>query len=139
MLEKEVWTDEDFDIMGWHDSRLYSFSMPNEKFEFALDIDYIFKWEKSGDQYLGFWVSASDIVFHNVSDFRIEIDQGQALLCFIMDLTRKNSRLSPNGKCTLWDYEIELDTGAISFTSTGFIQRLKHQPILSETQSLDNR
>ena len=43
-LEKAVWTDGDFEAMGWHDARLYSFLTLPDTFELAFDIDYIVQW-----------------------------------------------------------------------------------------------
>lgn len=42
-LEKYLWTEEDFNQMGWHDSNIYAIAF-GENFEFKLDIDYIFQW-----------------------------------------------------------------------------------------------
>ena len=43
-LEKDTWSDTDFDVMGWHDARIYAFAFIPEEYEYRLDIDYIFKW-----------------------------------------------------------------------------------------------
>ena len=42
-LEKSVWTDHDFEDMGWHDCKLFAISF-GDNFQLLLDIDYIFKW-----------------------------------------------------------------------------------------------
>ena len=137
MKVRECWLDSDFADMGWHDSRLYAVVLPDEEFKLTLDIDYIFKWEKSSDSVTGFWVSPCDLIFSNVSNFKVEIDFGNTNLLFISDIKRTNERLTPNGKYTEWDYEIECDNGLISFSATGFEQRVRKQPVLSESQDLD--
>ena len=47
-LEKKIWTEVDFQIMGWHDSPIYGLSFQSEpsthSSELILDIDYIFQW-----------------------------------------------------------------------------------------------
>ena len=43
-LEKAVWTDDDFSLMGWHDATVYAAATLPESFELVLDIDYILKW-----------------------------------------------------------------------------------------------
>ncbi|OWV67778.1 hypothetical protein ATY76_12640 [Rhizobium sp. R339] len=139
MIEKEIWTTEDFDVMGWHDCRLYSVSLPNENFEFKIDIDYIFKWERRGDLFTGFWVSECDLTFHNVSDFKIAIEPENTIPTIISDITRENMRPTPNGDFFVWDYEIKFDKGVIRFSATGFTQKLRSQPVFSETQDLNNR
>ena len=125
--------------MGWHDCRLYSVSLPNENFEFKIDIDYIFKWERRGDLFIGFWVSECDLSFHHVSDFKIAIEPENTFPTIIADITRKNTRSTPIGDLFVWDYEIKLDNGVIRFSATGFTQKLRSQPILSETQDLKIR
>ncbi len=47
ILEKSIWTDLDFENMGWHDSRIHSVAF-GENFELIFDIDYIFKWLSVG-------------------------------------------------------------------------------------------
>ncbi|QWW68956.1 hypothetical protein [Rhizobium sp. WYJ-E13] len=139
MVEKEIWTNEDFDVMGWHDCRLYSISLPNESFDLKIDIDYIFKWEKRGDRFFGFWVSECDLTFHQVFDFKITIEPENTTPTIISDITRKNVRPTPSGELFVWDYEIELDKGVICFSATGFTQKLRSQPVFSESQNLCNR
>jgi len=46
---------------------------------------------------------------------------------------------SPNGKIMLWDYQIELDVGDLSFTATGFTQTVRKPPIFSTSQALGER
>ncbi|ANL27284.1 hypothetical protein AMC90_CH01425 [Rhizobium phaseoli] len=139
MIEKEIWTAEDFDAMGWHDCRLYSVSLPNENFEFRIDIDYIFKWERQGDLFTGFWVSECDLTFHHVSDFKIAIEPENTIPTIISDIMRENARPTHSGELSLWDYEIRLDKGVISFSATGFTQKLRSQPVFSDTQDLNSR
>jgi len=135
MQVKDIWEDSDFESMGWHDARLYSISFPDDEFRFNLSIDYIFQWDKEGDHFK-FWVSPCDMTFENVSNFKANVDFRDTMLIFISDLKRSNPRLSPNGKMTIWDYVIECDNGEISFSATGFEQKVKAQPVLSETQDL---
>ena len=137
MKVKELWSDSDFEKMGWHDNRLYAISFPNEDFKLTLDIDYIFKWDRSIGNELKFWVSPCDLVFENVSELKIETDLKDSLLLFISDIKRSNPRLSPNQNVTIWDYVIECDNGLLSFSVTGFKQLVRAQPILSETQDLN--
>ncbi len=136
MKVRERWFDSDFSDMGWHDARLYAVALPDEDFKLTLDIDYIFKWEKLYDSVTGFWVSPCDLIFGNVSSFKVSIDFGDTNLLFISDIQRKNKRLTPNGKYSEWDYQIQCDNGLISFSATGFEQRVRKQPVLSKTQDL---
>lgn len=132
MKVKEVWTDLEFEEMGWHDSRIYSLSLPTEQFLFKLDIDYIFKWVEDGSGGFNFWVSPCDLVFENVFNFKVEIDFRDTHLLYISNIERSNPRLSQNGKMKIWDYLIEADNGNISFSSSGYKQRVRDQPVFSE-------
>jgi hypothetical protein len=73
-LEKWLWTEIDFEIMGWHDCHIYAIAFVSEKFEIAFDIDYIFEWvyPKPNEKYFSFWVSSATLVFENA--YNIEFD-----------------------------------------------------------------
>ena len=43
-LEKSAWTSDDFAVMGWHDSRVWTMVASEEDFEFVVDLDSIFRW-----------------------------------------------------------------------------------------------
>ena len=43
-LEKTVWSEHDFETMGWHDATIWAMVADTEKYEYAIDLDYIFKW-----------------------------------------------------------------------------------------------
>jgi hypothetical protein len=133
---KAEWTNDDFTAMSWHDSRIYSMSFPNEKLEFSIDIDYIFKWEKVEAQNR-FWVSPCHIKFEDVLNLKINVDFQNSVGIDILSIKRENDRLSPNGRMIIWDFEIETDKGTISFQSTGYVQIVLSQPILSISQDLN--
>ena len=84
-------------------------------------------------------MSECALTFRNVSDFKIAIEPENTILTIISDITRKNMRATSSGKLFLWDYKVELDKGTICFSATGFTQKLRSQPILSEPQDLNNR
>ncbi len=64
-LEKSVWTEQDYEVMGWHDCRLWAMVADIDAFEFSLDLDYIFKWVQPGpgETYFKFWVCPVTMVF----------------------------------------------------------------------------
>ncbi|MGO4622608.1 hypothetical protein AB4Z34_16890 [Ensifer sp. 2YAB10] len=92
MVIKAIWTDVDFNDMGWHDCRLYGIKLLDEGFNLSLDIDYMFRWPE-----LGFGVSPCVLKFFNVFDLKIDLDYDRNLLCFISDINRLEAR-SPNGR-----------------------------------------
>ena len=69
-LEKEVWSEKNFSSMGWHDASIWSMVCSSEKFEYLLDLDYIFKWvdPKEGETSFEFWVAPVTMVFENAFD-----------------------------------------------------------------------
>lgn len=137
MQVKDIWTDVDFEEMGWHDSYIYNISFPDENQKLILDIDYIFKWvlDERSNLY-NFWVSPSKLTFLDVLDLRIDLDFQNTVGLDIQDINRSNPRLYPNGKDIKWDYLILTDNGSISFESSGYIQNIIKQPMLSTSQIL---
>ena len=50
-LEKPVWTQDDFEKMGWHDAKVWGMLANTEEYELLFDLDYIFKWvHPTGDE-----------------------------------------------------------------------------------------
>ncbi|WP_295231451.1 hypothetical protein [uncultured Chryseobacterium sp.] len=134
MEVKNIWTDIDFEEMGWHDSHIYSILFPDERLKLVLDIDYIFKWvlnEETG--FYNFWVSPCSLIFMDVLNLKIDINFENSIGLNIEDINRSNPRLSANGEVTLWDYSISTDIGAITFKSSGYKQQVKQQPVYSSS------
>ena len=137
MEVKNTWTDDDFSEMGWHDNYIHSIIFPGNDYTMTFDIDYIFKWELVKEKNLyNFWISPVLLMFKNVSNLKIDIDFENSIGLDIVELKRVNSRPSPNGKLTIQDYIINTDKGLITFESTGFVQKVKKQPIFTSSQWL---
>ncbi len=138
MNVKEIWTEKDFEEMGWHDSHIHAISFPNEDLEFSLDIDYLFEWVLDENSNINtFWVAPCILSFLNVLNLKIEIDFQNTIGLDIADINRFNPRTSPNGKTTLWDFEILTDKGYIKFESSGYKQVVKKQPVIGQNLVLD--
>lgn len=47
-LEKKIWTEADFPIMGWHDATVYGMLFQSDTSalsnQLLFDLDYIFQW-----------------------------------------------------------------------------------------------
>lgn len=86
-LEKSIWTEADFENMGWHDATIYGLTFEktdsNWTGDLLLDIDYIFKWVPNclPENSFNFWVSPCTLIFKeafkldiniNTHDFSIE-------------------------------------------------------------------
>lgn len=137
MKVKENWTVDDYKEMSWHDSHVYSLFFPSENLEFSLDIDYLFKWVLNKETNLySFWVSPCLLTFYDVLNLKVSLDFKDTCGLDIQDIKYAGSRLSPNGKVNILNYEIITDKGVISFDSTGFIQKIKEQPVFIQSQEL---
>ena len=136
-LEKKIWTDQDFDIMGWHDCRLWALLGIIESFEFVLDLDYIFKWEdpSPGETNFKFWVSPVTMVFENAHDVKIDIESQQGLIQ-IDNLFKSEERKL--GKSDLFDYLYQFicQEGDVTFRSTGYKMYVRQPPQLIQRQYL---
>jgi hypothetical protein len=136
-LDKSIWTEDDFENMGWHDCFIYAFSF-GDNYQFLLDIDYIFKWVEAGKKYK-FWLSPCTLVFENTYDIVIDIESSSGGL-HIDEIIRENPQKPKNAdfikKETEFDWIIETQQGSISFKSFGFKQYVRQTPKLLNSQSL---
>ncbi len=139
-LEKQVWDNGDFSIMGWHDTTIWSMFANTNDFEFILDLDYIFKWvhpkEEEKDRRFKFWVSPVTMVFINAHDVKININSPQGNIC-IDTLYRENPQLTPNGKLTEYTYKFECNQGEILITATDFKMFVRKKPELLQGQDFE--
>lgn len=137
-LEKEIWSEADFKVMGWHDASIWSMVSNATQFEYLLDLDYIFKWvhPKENETYFKFWVAPVTMVFENAFDVKIDIESQQGLI-EVADLHMENPELTPNGKFTSHTYRFECQEGEITVNATGFKMYVRQKPKLIQGQSFD--
>lgn len=136
-VEKSVWTDADFDQMGWHDNRIHAIAIepdPPWPGRVLIDLDYIVKWVQPTESSFNFWISPATLVFDHASDLVVET----------IDLTRwgfdlemiEIRRDGPDEHGTfLWSV-----VGDVSFRlrSRGFTQYLRRPPVLIDSQRLSS-
>lgn len=138
MNEKELWTEADFEEMGWHDSQIYSIHPPGSDLVLKLDIDYIFRWELNQEtNRFAFWVSPCSLCFENVVVLKVDLLFDKVVGIYIDEIVRSNPELSASGELTFWQYIIRTDRGDITFESSGYRQIVHQQPVFSESQSLE--
>ena len=141
-LEKWVWTEQDFDIMGWHDSHIYSIAFKPDSREFVMDIDYIFKWVHPvyPDNCFSFWVAPATLVFENAHTLYIEIDSYNCD-AEIDSVQRSNPQKPINtdliDKETEWTWVFDLQEGEISIKSVGYKQYIRRAPTFGTSQVLE--
>ena len=143
-LEKWIWTEADFDVMGWHDSEIHATAFFPEDFELIFDIDYIFEWidPQPNETCFKFWVAPATLVFKNVHDVEFDIDSYNGKL--EIDNIRKEGESSPInaefiGKASEWLWTIECQEGEIRFRSVGYEQFTRAAPELTQSQTLDRK
>jgi hypothetical protein len=77
-LEKAVWTDADFAVMGWHDATVHAigFGEDHDRALLMLDLDYIVRWidPQPPHEYFTFFVAPATLVFENVSHFVADME-----------------------------------------------------------------
>ncbi|HEX3314722.1 MAG TPA: hypothetical protein VHR72_07500 [Gemmataceae bacterium] len=140
-LEKPVWTDADYEQMGWHDAHVHAMAFRPELFEFWLDLDYIFQWvHPEGDEkYFRFWVAPVTLVFTNVRDLAFDIesyDGGLSVQSFGRSEPTKPRNADYIPQQTEWFWRLECNEGEITLRSVGYSQFTRHPPVLLQAQQL---
>lgn len=141
-IEKYIWTEDDFDAMGWHDATLYAVGFLPEKYQLMLDIDYIFKWVEpdKGGTFYKFVVSPATLIFQNVHGLSVSISEPFRPIQ-IQSIDRMSPKQPPNADYTdrdkEWHWVIDLEIGTIELDSIGFTQIIRKTPVLNEAQSLE--
>lgn len=126
--EKLVWSESDFEIMGWHDCPIYGILFADNV---AFDIDYIFKWilnEQNG--HYKFWISPATLVFEQARNLKIEIDSDFINGLEISDIHQQ--KLENNE----YKYHMETQEGDIHLIASGYRQYIKKKPVLNKSQGL---
>jgi hypothetical protein len=140
-LEKWVWTEADFEQMGWHDARIHAIAFLPEGFELVLDIDYILRWVQPAENETRYklWVAPATLVFENVHDLRIDLEPFAGVE--IQDIHREDPQEPKNaehiGRDTEWRWVIEAQEGEISLRAVGYKQYFRSEPALGSEQSLE--
>ena len=136
-LEASIWTDADFDRMGWHDCRIHAMGFNPAAGEFLLDIDYIFAWvpPPAGETYFKFWLAPATLVFEESSDMRIDVSTWSDL--GIDRVLRSAPQQLPDGRLA-YTYTLECQQGEISVSASGYRMFVKRMPVLQQGQVLES-
>ena len=119
-LEKRIWTDKDFENMGWHDSNIYKVRLTED---LELDLDYILQWNKPDLEGLPFtfWVAPATLVFKKISNLTFDFATGFENAFEIEDIERRNIENENQ-------WTIITQQGDFQFTSDGFEQFFRQDP-----------
>ncbi len=138
--EKWVWTEADFDRMGWHDCVIHALAFRPERYELLLDLDYMFEWVKprQDETHYRFWIAPAVLVFENAHSIRFDVDTSGGLQ--IMSVKRASVRRPKNADYIVreeeWEWEIDLLEGQIALWSVGYKLYVRSRPILNSQQYL---
>ena len=124
-IEKRIWTETDFDKMGWHDNHIYKIRLTED---LEMDIDYIFKWNQPDLEGLPFtfWIAPATLVFKNIKNLRFEFNIGFEDNLEIQDIERENKN----------QWIVITRQGDIQFTSEGFEQFIRQDPSFQFGQTI---
>ena len=139
LLEKIVWSDDDFAAMGWHDAQIHAVSFVPDSGELVFDLDYILKWvEQGAAEPFRFWVAPATLVFKNVFGMEgcLGFHQGMPETPTILDITQSTTEPSELRTLHKWAYLIEFDEGELTFNAHGFRQFFRRHPVLCDSQQL---
>ncbi len=146
-------TEADFDRLSWHDCHIWGLeiragdpSQGNWTSDLALDIDFIAEWICGVGEGARFRVAPATLVFHGVTDPKIDIDWGQSDFqvavhpASIGNVERErilNQKVYLDRPCYNWKIRLNWpEGGEIAFGAGGFSQTLRAEPILTERQCL---
>ena len=127
-LEKRVWTDADFEQMGWHDCLIYKMRVSGD---LVLDIDYILQWNQPDVEGLPFtfWIAPATLVFKQVKNLVMEIDTTFMEAYEVEDIEK---RVTDTGI----SWTIITHRGYIEFTSEGYEQFIRQEPFFQFTPTI---
>jgi hypothetical protein len=133
-LEKWIWTEADFDNMGWHDASIYGMKLNSDLY---FDIDYIFKWNQPEVAYFRFtfYVAPCTLIFKDIQEVSFELIQ--PLYGNRMEIEDIKLEVI-HGKHY---YTIITQLGHISFSASGYTQTVRMYPSfqLEQTIAFDER
>jgi hypothetical protein len=128
-LEKWIWTESDFEKMGWHDAPIWGLRL-NVNLEF--DIDYILKWNDPDIEGMPFtfWIAPSTLVFETPTQLSFELlSTFEETWLEIEDIEQTRE-----GEKKRWT--IATGQGDISFIASSFKQIIRQAPSLRFSQSV---
>jgi hypothetical protein len=148
-------TESDFAAFSWHDNHIYGLELllgepelDDWTSELVLDIDHIVEWVPTQEG-MRFRLAPATLVFHGVTDLRIDVDWGATgfrvapTLLSIHCIEREriaDQKVYLDGPYYRWGIRLNApEGGEISFGAFGFTQTLRREPVLHSEQHLGAR
>jgi hypothetical protein len=149
-------TDADFERLSWHDCHIWAVELRagdpdvgDWTSDLALDIDFIVEWACRADGTGQFRVAPATLVFHGVTDPKIDIEwarTGFRAALHPVSIGSVEREVIQDQKVHLdrpyYRWRIRLnwpDASEISFGAVGFTQTLRAEPVLTEKQCLSRK
>jgi hypothetical protein len=131
--DQTVWTEIDFDKMGWHDVAVHAlgFEQGRDSARLLLDIDYILQWldPVPPSDFYSFVIAPATLVFENVWSLKGDLDAeaiGERTLLQIESIERTDAddRAAARGlqRWTVLGHNFEL-----TFLAGGYRQHLRRR------------
>lgn len=145
-LEKKIWTETDFSVMGWHDTKVYAMAFFSDAKTFdnelIFDLDYIFQWLNPvpPSPNFSFWIAPFTLVFKNVYRLKVDLDTlpPNSFNFEILELERLDELRYPNG-LPYWNWHIATTNGFIDFEACGYEQVVRQAPVHAPGQEFPDR
>jgi hypothetical protein len=131
-VAKTVWTEADFDAMGWHDNAVHAIAVepvPAHPGRLLLDLDYIVEWMPAEPPAitLSFWICPATLVFDRAWDLTADINlQGWSFQLFLDAIQRSG----PDER-GFYDWTLAGDHFTVGLSAPGFTQYLRRAPVHS--------
>lgn len=132
-VAKAVWTEADFDAMGWHDNAVHAIAVepvPDHPGRLVVDLDYIVGWvpPEPPATTLSFWICPATLVFDQAWDLTADINlQGWSFQLFLDEIRRSG----PDER-GWFDWTLAGDHFTIGLSARGFTQYLRRAPVHSD-------
>ena len=141
-LEKAVWTDGDFDTMGWHDARVHAIAFHEDEHnaELLLDLDYIVRWidPEPPAEHFTFLVAPATLVFETVWNLDGELGTASRTLLQAQDIHRRDPENDRQREMGLQPWVVEWSHGhELTMLASGFRQHFRRRPVLVASQRLE--
>ncbi|MFF3001852.1 hypothetical protein ACFVTF_03465 [Kitasatospora sp. NPDC057940] len=138
-LSKSVWSDTDFEEMGWHDATVHGLYVQQTQDglpRLLLDLDYIVRWVHPvrPAKNFSFWIAPATLVFEEVWD--LEGDLGFKGMHPELEIDSVH-RLAPDDGRQDWpQWHVEGHSFDLRFRASGFCQYFRDTPRLTSVQAL---
>mgnify|MGYP003583453669 CR=1 FL=1 len=125
--EKRIWTDNDYENMGWHDCMIYKIRLEKD---LELDIDYILQWNEPDIEGLPFtfWVAPATLVFKNIRNIVFDFSLGFDNFFEIDDIERSDENRN--------QWTISMQRGDFQFICDGYEQFIRQDPFFEFGQTI---